>query len=523
MENNETVVMLNNVKDKVGKLIEDKKQKIEEVKSKKQNAMELKSIVDIDGLLDIDFEEVTNLLSGSPIILDKDTYEMNMFFYKQGVGIPSFRISSRFQESEKYINGIFNAINDIKKSASSLNEEALEQELSFLTEFCDSIRTDYIEGEIRSLKHYSFALDDSWNERERLNFYSLLLKGNILALKKKEELVKKQKQEALKEHVDTEASIVEDKVDQMIVERSSIEDKPLDFDDDFVLLELPDDVKSSVNAMSKIVDSYKNSLARALEYSPRMLTITNAFVQLKEKKISLSEIKESMYQDDFKYFILYVIKSKYEEIIDCTNMSYLGDDSEIIDFIADILGESKTFIEQLNEIEEKEKEERQKQEELQEENFSDVTEQRNVLLYMLNDKKSMLERNIKGFDTEQLKDLGNLIDQIESGGIKSNNPFAKNIPYKFKWLMSGSVFITFRMLPDNHVLIYAAGLLQDLQKKQTTDLLASYDITKEMELVAELNDKKNMGEESLNYKKSIATSELALNSMKECINKAIAR
>ena len=29
MENNETVVMLNNVKDKVGKLIEDKKQKIE--------------------------------------------------------------------------------------------------------------------------------------------------------------------------------------------------------------------------------------------------------------------------------------------------------------------------------------------------------------------------------------------------------------------------------------------------------------------------------------------------------------
>lgn len=79
MENNETVVMLNNVKDKVGKLIEDKKQKIEEVKLKKQNAMELKSIVDIDGLLDIDFEKVTNLLSGSPIILDKDTYEMNMF------------------------------------------------------------------------------------------------------------------------------------------------------------------------------------------------------------------------------------------------------------------------------------------------------------------------------------------------------------------------------------------------------------------------------------------------------------
>ena len=113
------------------------------------------------------------------------------------------------------------------------------------------------------------------------------------------------------------------------------------------MLELPDDVKSSVNAMSKIVDSYKNSLARALEYSPRMLTVNNAFVQLKEKKMSLSEIKESMYQDDFKYFILYVIKSKYEEIIDCTNMSYLGDDSEIIDFIADILGESKTFIEQL--------------------------------------------------------------------------------------------------------------------------------------------------------------------------------
>jgi len=524
MKDRENNVLLDKVREKVSLIIENLNHDVATARNVQQIQLELNEMDDIEGVLSIDFNKITTILSqiDSTFSLSREDFDRNVFFFRSGEKIPSFKTSERYLEAKDFIDTIFARIKEFKdREFSSSTIEELEAKNSDLANFMNSINSTSIEGEAKNMSYYDFVFDETWSEEEKLEFYTMLLKGHISHLRKKENIVKNEKHEQIEAEINVNAEQVEELVESTISERKNqtLSDPSETVDENLPLFTLSDEINERLDERRKVVEEYRRSFVRILRNSSRVEEFKNSF-KLYIEGMDLDDIKASYSETDFKQFLAFCIREDFFDIKATIADTYSKDDLEFENaIVTEALDKTEPILKSLKDIEKKENEESKKIEEIQDNDFDESLEGRKIFFYRINNENTMLEKNIKGFDKERLKDLGKLLELLENGVIKSNKPLAKSIPYNFKWLAVGNTFITFRMLSDDTVFVYSTGQIQDIQKKSTTDSLAAYDISQEKELLQAINESKNMGEETISYKKLSSANQQTLNELKTQIDK----
>ena len=108
------------------------------------------------------------------------------------------------------------------------------------------------------------------------------------------------------------------------------------------------------------------------------------------------------------------------------------------------------------------------------------------LLFYTQGEQFEMTKCLKDFTPEKIQDLVALLRKLEEGRVDRTTVLKKNTDTPFKALIGQYVFVAFRILPKNHILVYLARPLVDLNRN--INKLDSYDRSIEDDVITMIRD-----------------------------------
>ena len=215
---------------------------------------------------------------------------------------------------------------------------------------------------------------------------------------------------------------------------------------------------------------------------------------------SLEYVKIAYNPTDYHKFLFFCFYEKYSTILNDVSEPYNEDFDEYVEFILEDITQALDFITILEDelaLADKELEQATESELPQPE---EVEKPYKLIFYDVS-SSSEIEKNMKSMTSEKINDLVSLLSRLEDGRFDGVRFLKKNTKVGFKLLIGQLVFVTFRTLPNNHILIFTSGSLEEMNNNSVNNRLNAYDINVEKKINSIIKDG------TLEYRKLLKRSE----------------
>ena len=435
-----------------------------------------------------------------------------LYMCNAGEKNPKFKIQNRYVQSLDLLERIKIILRSHLFNKSENNRENifyLEERIKKYSDLDKFISGELKEFELAELDSYMFS-SANFSEKDWIDIYVQLMKMYMDYLLKIEEQSREFKKEQIIDVIDNMALAVEEKMMENLppesVEVLMIQDsnevanvvaqevetevqEPFNVDDHMVSVTDEEILKVYKHLMQKARE-YKK-YGRFDEYKIKLFSSLKSGIGVIN---SLEETKVAFIPSDYLKFLYYCFVTSLNNVTESLQDTY--DEAELDDYveiIKELIDSTKVYLDAL------EVELELQNQKVDQEVFSVSVEEQDQSAYKLvfyeKFGKIELERNMKDFTPEKLADLATIIKKIELGNIDGSKTISREVPVQLNALFGRYIFVTYRMLPDNHIMIFLAANLADLNK--SGNRLGIYDMAVEDELSSIVRD----GENSVEYRK----------------------
>lgn len=436
-----------------------------------------------------------------------------------GEANPKYKTQSRYQKSVAILNEIvksfqahaFNTRDNHTGLIESLKENIEKFETLYL--FLKGFETDI---ELEELESYKFSYANL-SDKEWLEIYAHLVRLQIDSLIKIEEKAKEEKKSMIADTIESKAILVEEKMLDILSKDSADIIRTVPEEEEFleetteveipeiVVEEEPEPVVTMSVINNKEILEYYNSLCnRARLYKGLSHSITEtkrkSFDTLRSGLVTIDDHRQMSVvfdENTYKKFIYYCLNIRLRRAYENINTPYeIEEHAEYEELIMSDLKDCEMLINIIEEILEKEKLEEAALEEQQ--NEETIKQNPYKLLFYAQGEQFEITKCLKEFTPEKIQDLVVLLKKLEEGRVDRTTVLKKNTDTPFKALIGQYVFVAFRILPKNHILVYLSRPLVDLNKN--INKLDSYDRDIEEQVISMIRD------ELVDYRKLLRES-----------------
>lgn len=424
-----------------------------------------------------------------------------------GEANPKYKTQSRYQKSVAILNEIvksfqahaFNTKDNHTGLIESLRENIEKFEELFL--FLRGFSTDI---ELEELESYKFPYANL-SEEEWLAVYTHLVKLQIDSLTKIEEKSKEDKKAMIADTIASKALLVEEKmldilpkdsadIIRTVPEEEEIVEETTEVEIPEIVVEVETEplVTMSVINNKEILEYYNSLCNRAKQYKGLGHSITEtkkkSFDTLRMGLVTIDDYRQMSVvfdENTYKKFIYYCLNIRLRGAYENINTPYeIEEHVEYEELIMSDLKDCDMLINIIDEIVKKEREEEASLEEQQ--NEETIKQNPYKLLFYTQGEQFEMTKCLKDFTPEKIQDLVALLRKLEEGRVDRTTVLKKNTDTPFKALIGQYVFVAFRILPKNHILVYLARPLVDLNRN--INKLDSYDRSIEDDVITMIRD-----------------------------------
>ncbi len=216
---------------------------------------------------------------------------------------------------------------------------------------------------------------------------------------------------------------------------------------------------------------------------------------------SIEGIKIAYNTSTYHKFLFFCFFKKYETILRDVQESYTEDFDEYVKFILEDIKQALDFINRLEQELALEEQELAQANESELPQVEEVEKPYKLIFYNNNSTTSEIEKNLKSMTPEKIKDLVSLLSRIEEGRFENVGSLNKKTKTSFRLLVGQYVFVTFRILPNNHILVFTSSSLDELNNNSVDNRLAAYDLNYEKKVNSIIKDG------TLEYRKLVKQSD----------------
>lgn len=485
---------------------------------------ELREIENLEMLTYLESSEIIKYMStvDPSFQIDPIELESSVYFYSTGKENVRFQTSPRYAEATtklQIIKDKFDEYANLIDTTDKKVELTLRNNISVLENLYDSIGpNNKIIGEIEELETYQSIFDESWSDEDKIALYSILVKAHI------ENLINNTTQhlEELEKNktgiIDKQADAVESEIAVRLAEskfNATVDESTTSLNESTVVenthkVEISDETKNKIRELKNMIRQQMGELLRKLESSSVKKTYSNLKNNCESNNMSLQEIKTSLIPSDFKLFLTYCIYTEIAEVEELISERYIESEMSMIKALISETLKNCTKYAQIFADEERKKE-------IPTTPPTKIPEKETpmkLIFYVSSTGESEFEKSLKNISKEKLEGLGTLISKLEQGNFKNAPMLAKGNSSKLKYISNYSTFITFKVLPNNHILIYHIADIDEINKKTTNAKLSTYDFKIEQTLSEIIIDGTRFKEGTVEYRKLISENKNRLNSIK---------
>lgn len=463
----DTLKIYEKLKKSTNEVLIELRGKLEHLNTMLDLMLEIKEIENLESLCCYSAKEIIDMLNAinSPCEIDVNELEASLYFYTNGISTESFKKTKRFIDASKMLaeiksimdKFIGNDWSEILKEKTKL-EDDIEQ-FNRLVEL--PLNGGKLIGEILPLQKYEVLVNSGWSEDEKVALYSMLVKSHIEFLKT-ERIIKleeeqQQEDEKIEEASEQIATIMSERMGNKVIAKSK--------------LDVSKEILEQVNALKNFVKKYKNSFAKKFE-SHNFCDTCNQFKLLLDKEeVSLDSIRESFLPTDFNLFLVHCLSAAIEEFEMVADEEL---EESALEFARVELEKSLSDCEKYAKAiaEEEFKVNRANQD--MDSRIENVPSECKIVFYTIGDGASEFEKANKNLSPEGLENVRTLIKMLYENDVHNSRVLSKGNSKKVRFLNYGNVFIMFRMLFDNHILIYSVENVSEINKKTTDNRLNAY-------------------------------------------------
>ena len=446
--------------------------------------------------------------------------EVKEAFYTCELGAKSslVRKYDRYKESVELLTRMKNVFvrsglgnNQTRAITLKAKKEKLDQ-FKKLYEFLHGSRSDI---ELKNLDEYNFSFANLSDE-EWLVVYNHLLKLQIGSYKNDEDNKRNIKLEEIRRHKEKAADIVEQTIlknlggEEVQIIKAEDENIPVIEETNSVVekvaepeeLELPilegkiiDDeaVVTLYKSLKEKVKKYHNysriSETKAASFKDRYLSLENGN--------TLEYYREYCYShDDYISFLYYCFVTRFN--LNTVDLSYKYPEDEMNFYVEIMLSDLNKTKEYVDLLEAELQKDIEQGIDLEAKNSTEevveVPEKATNVLFYADGVGTEILKSIKDMSIEKIIDLDNILTKLENGNFRHFS-ISKYVPIPFRGIKGQNIFVTFRMINDDHILVYMAVDHSELGKIDSK--LARYDKNVENAYNAIIN------EHTLNYEELI--------------------
>ena len=434
---------------------------------------------------------------------------------------PKFKEHERYKDMSsilEYVNQIF--LRHIFSNQSEVNIHRIEESKKIAKKFHNL--QSFINGELPNyvlepLESYYFE-HANLSPEEWLEVYFNLTMIQIEYYKRKEDELKEEITAKEEQRRNAMAAALEKKILKSIPEEDALILKPngdsVVSEPEEVEEEIPEPVVPEQPAIQgqklSSNEEIKQKLAilqekyKAYKYlgkiTPTMRESFKLNLDLQDIDKSIEYVKIAYNTTDYYKFLFFCFYEKYSTILNDINETYTEDFDEYVKFVLEDMDQALDFISILEHelaLEDKELEQATESEIPQ----TEEVEKPYKLIFYSNGSSSEIEKNMKSMTPEKLNDLIPLLSRLEAGRFDSVRFLKKNTKVGFKLLIGQLVFVTYRTLPNNHILIFTCGSLEEMNNNSVNNRLNAYDINVEKKINSIIKDG------TLEYRKLLKRSE----------------
>lgn len=537
MDKEELLLKFKNEAEKRLIIITDKIKAAEQVKNIKERIRKIKTeeLKNFNWLLNMSNEELFNMLEALNIKFDENSIIMFKYVLNSKEIFQKSN-SNRLVEATKEFQKISNELRRISMTNLKSQElMVLKKEEELLKDLIPKIKKNYIEGSFTSIMVYRSLFDSFYEltDEEIFDILQLMVNSDLTVIKRKAE----KDFEIYNDKINEELNIQEEPeiLDQGTTLDSDEKPETISEDYDDVSEETPspyqsnnepvnyqsqnDDIATEKNVKEDLADYEKilgtenfnlikeielsaiNIMSNDMLYNMSQKNsdfISNILALYKNNKISVSDVKLSMYDSSlYLNFLVDAINSNIKEIHEYMD-TYTSKEEAILakEEIMYYLNKSKELYENL------------KKEILLRKETVSITPKNTPMriLYYGNGSSELteFEKSLKEISPEHFPILYDTITKLENGnfnkGISRNGIFSK---------INQDLYVLYKILLNNHVLIFSCGYMKDLSVKnrdKETTLYSKVDLS---------DIEEHIRNEDFEYKKMYDNSSVITKKMEE--------
>jgi len=470
---------------------------------------EISKIKDLEALATISTDEIIVYMSkiDSSFTIDSIELEGDIYFYNAGQENEAFKSSPRYIDSSAKLKTIVDKFISFSMIESNIDELKIIDAINTYKNLLESISANNkIFGEVQELSTYLSVFDNTWSDEDKLTVCSMLVKAHIEYLNESRNMYIEVSEEISDE-------IIEEKADKvaLMMEARMLENELNAIVEDEHQIDVSQETSQQVESLKTFLRNIESSLSFKKVSSNSEKLYSNLFGELEKNNISIDVIKQSFIPSDFIKFLVYSLKQKVAEIEAFMSESYSSEDTEEAkSIINDLLKDCSSYVSMIS----KEKAE------IDDLNSSDDIELEKpitLLFYTSGSGESEFEKSLKSCPSEKIDEVSVLLTKLQQNNIQNAVMLAKDNDSRLKSLNSANLFITFKVLPHNHILVYHVAEKLDINKKVTTNKLRAYVTSIEDDVVRIINDGVSMPEGSIEYRKLLEENKVKLRIIKEKI------
>ncbi len=453
------------------------------------------------------------LIFDNSSLYSKQDIENALKFCKMCEMNPKFKEHERYKEMYgilEYVNSVFNRHIFSNQAEANVNRvksaKDMAKRFGDLKLFIDGKLPSYV---LEPLESYYFETANL-SEEEWLEVYYNLTMIQIEYYKKEEDTLREEisvreekRRKAIADALEKKIMDSLPKEDAMVLNPNGDNEEVSEVEEEVEEPTLSSKSLSSNEEISQklalLHEKYKTYRALG-KITPTMRDSFKLNLDLSDIDKSIEYVKVAYNTTDYYKFLFFCFYEKYSTILSDVNESYDEDYDEYVQFILADIDMALDFISRLESemaLESKELEEVSESDlPLEEEDKKQYT-----LIFYDNGSSSEMEKCLKSMTPEKVSDLTALLSRLEEGRFDNVKMMKKKVKVGFKLMTGQYVFVTFRTLPNNHILVYTSGSLEEMNNNRVDNRLGAYDIGVEKKINSIIKDG------TLEYRKLIKRSE----------------
>lgn len=470
---------------------------------------EISKIKDLEALATIGTDEIIAYMSkiDSSFAIDSVDLEGDIYFYGAGQENETFKSSPRYIDSSTKLKTIVDKFISFSMVEDNIDELKISEDINTYKNLLESISANNrIFGEVQELSAYLSIFDNTWSDEDKLTVCSMLVKAHIEYLNESRNMYIEASEEISDE-------IIEEKADKvaLIMKAKMLENELNAIVEDEHQIDVSQETSEQVESLKAFLRNIESALSIKKVSSNSEKLYSNLFDELEKNNISIDVVKQSFIPSDFIKFLVYSLKQKIAEIEAFMSESYSSEDTEEAkSIINDLLKDCSSYVSMISK-------EKTEIDDLTSSDDIEVEKPITLLFYTSGNGESEFEKSLKSCPSEKIDEASVLLTKLQQNNIQNAVMLAKDNDSRLKSLNSANLFITFKVLPHNHILVYHVAEKLDINKKVTTNKLRAYVTSIEDDVVRIINDGASKPEGSIEYRKLIEENKVKLKTIKEKI------